>query len=112
MSWRTVEQLQAWRDLIELCEDDCQVFRTTEAMRSAVMEVERELGHLHQIETSALALARILKHVRVTAPGEGEWDHGIDMLFDREATICGDIERLCPEAFTPEAMVAATGKPP
>jgi len=55
---RSVVQLQAWAELLELCEDGCQVFRTTRQMRSAVIEVERELGRLHKIEMAAIDAMR------------------------------------------------------
>lgn len=50
---RSVSELQAWADLLELCEDDCRVFETTKKMRSAVLEVERELCRLHKVEDAA-----------------------------------------------------------
>lgn len=57
-SARTAQELAAWADLIDLCEDDCAVFETTPEMRSAVLKVERELARLHEVERQAIGLAR------------------------------------------------------
>lgn len=53
---RSKEQLTAWAELLELCDDDCEVFATTKPMRTAVIEVERELARLHRIEAIAIEL--------------------------------------------------------
>lgn len=55
---RTPEQLQGWADLLELCQDECQVFDTSPSMRTAVLEVERELSRLHAVEKLCVRLAR------------------------------------------------------
>ncbi len=55
---RTRLQLKGWADLLELCDDDCQVFDTTKNMRTAVIEVEKELTRLHRVEALCIKLAR------------------------------------------------------
>lgn len=57
---RSSEQLAAWADLLELCEDGCEVFATTEAMRGAVISVEGELRRLHQVEEDARKMALLI----------------------------------------------------
>jgi len=99
---RSVKELQAWAELLELCADDCAVFSTTKAMRSAILEVELELSRLHRIEDLAIQMARLFKRLRC-ADGD-DWDVCIDGLWEREQEICEAIEALVPEAFTPEAM--------
>lgn len=57
---RTANELAAWAELLELCEDDCQVFQTTAAMRSAIIKVEKQLDRLHAIEATAHQLATMI----------------------------------------------------
>lgn len=86
---RTRDQLNAWAELLELCEDECEVFRTSAAMRSAVVEVERELKRLHQLEDLCIRLTQMLHRVELTK------------------TIRREIVGLVPEAFTQEVLTDA-----
>ncbi len=93
---RSVEQLQAWRELLELCEDECRVFDTTKAMRTAVLEVERELWRLHKLEDAAIGFAKL--HEAVDAAG-GDSDDAIFDLFEQERQYRSVVRELVPEAF-------------
>src|SRR4051812_30078356 len=92
---RSVKELEAWAELLELCDDDCQTFRTTSAMRSAVLEVERELNRLHKIEDCAIKLARLFKVMRDNGnnpsndPDQDErWECAMQDLWENEPQIC------------------------
>lgn len=100
---RSVKELQAWAELLELCGDDCQVFSTTQEMRSAVLEVELELTRLHKMEDCAIRLARMLKAIDDCDNTDEEWEVAMDRFWVEEKVICGTIQVLVPEAFTPEA---------
>lgn len=113
---RSVEELEAWAELLKLCIDDCKVFSTTPAMRHAVVEVEMELTRLHKMEDCAIRLARLFKMMRDNYSGIGEedqekedrWEEAMQNLWNKEGAICATIERLLPEAFTPQAMADET----
>lgn len=76
---RTAAQLDAWSEFLELCEDECEVFRTSHAMRTAVIEVEKELARLHKVEALCIRLAR-------------ELDEFSDVRNQAEALIPGCLE--------------------
>jgi len=102
---RSVKQLEAWAHLIELCDDDCQTFSTTKEMRTAVLEVERELRRLHKIEGFAIVLCQKFKRIRGVADDSPEIDEAMDDLWGGVGDeIARKIEALIPEAFTEEAM--------
>lgn len=105
---RTAEQLDAWRLLLEVCEDECQVLRLFPDLRASVLEVERELSRLHEIERNAIGLACLLKRWRDADPAtDGVWEEAMDDLWTHNEVMCRRIEELVPEAFTPEAMLEA-----
>jgi hypothetical protein len=105
---RSVKQLEAWAQLIRLCDDDCQTFSTTKEMRAAVLEVERELRRLHKIEGLAIILAQKFKRIRGVDDDSVEIDRAMDDLWGGVGDqIAQKIEALVPEAFTEEAMIEA-----
>lgn len=102
---RSVKQLEAWAHLIELCDDDCQTVSTTKEMRTAVLEVERELRRLHKIEGLAILLAQKFKRIRGVDDDSPEIDRAMDDLWGGVGDqIAQKIEALVPEAFTEEVM--------
>lgn len=85
---RSVEELRSWAVLLKLCQDDCQVIRTTKTMRSAVLEVDRELGRLHQVESAALELARMFDRIRKSGDDDFEI---MEELWNREEVLSNKI---------------------
>jgi hypothetical protein len=96
---RTPQQLSAWSSLLELCEDECAVFKTTKAMRSSVVEVERELKRLHAVEEAAIEATKRwhdwinFEDLRDPENLQGYAMDGIDELLDK-------MKILVPEAFS------------
>lgn len=101
---RSVKELEAWAALLELCGDDCQVFDTTPAMRSAILEVEQELHRLHKIEDCAVRLCRLLEHANATSTDDAKWDEAMDYLWHGEEKVREMVKTLLPDAFTPDAL--------
>lgn len=97
---RSIEQLEAWAKLLDLCNDGCEVFSTTEVMRESVIEVEKELGRLHKIEDIAIILVRKLNKFRTLDVCDPDWDFLMDAFWNYEKLLCKEIVDLIPEAFT------------
>lgn len=104
---RSADQLSAWAELLELCEDECEVFRTSATMRGAIVEVELELARLHKIEVAAIEIAQLLKRLRDEDADSTKWEDFMQDLWDNEAEICARIESLVPQAFTVAEMLSS-----
>jgi hypothetical protein len=105
---RSKEQVRAWRDLIELCDDDCAIFETTAEMRSAVIEVEAELDRLHKVEDACVRLVQMLQRIADSVPNGPLYTAYFDQLWNTEHLIRAEVKSLIPQAFTRRAM---EGKP-
>ena len=104
---RSPEELEAWAELLELCDDDVQVFRTTKHMRSSVLEVEKELRRLHLVEQESIALAQMLKRIQDSYSDDEAWEAHMNTFWCSYAKHSDAIKSLIPEAFLPEAMAAS-----
>lgn len=111
MTGRTVEQLHAWVELLELCDDDCETFRTTAAMRQSVLAAEQELHRLHQVEALIIRFAAF--HVRIKNDGETDqkWDELMCDLCNNVDAILAKVEELIPGALNPETIEAMVRQP-
>lgn len=108
---RTVDELRGWTELVELCEDECQIFRTTHIMRRSVMVVEKELSRLHRVESCAIKLAALLQRLRLCSSDDPAWDDIMDDLWTYEEAIVEEISSLIPGALDANRLEATIKRP-
>jgi hypothetical protein len=111
MTGRTVEELHGWAEMLELCEEDCLVIKTTQAMRTGVVAVEKELHRLHRVEALAIRLAALLERIRVTSTDDGAWEDAMNDLWEMEEGVVRDISALVPGALAHDNLDAAIRRP-
>lgn len=109
MTGRTVEQLRGWVELLELCDDDCEIFGTTKAMRESVLVADQELHRLHKIESLFIRFAAFHKRIETT-DDDRKWDY-MDELWDNVGALLESVEELVPGALSSTNIEALIRRP-